>query len=111
VAHQSAYTTCYLAETFAARRDSEQLRVETERVRAAAEALASSGVGVRHLESLFLPGEEMALHLFEAERPDAIEQVLRDAGLEADRISLVIAVETIASAAINRRPSEKARTS
>jgi hypothetical protein len=91
VVHEAAHRACYLAEIFLPRRDPERLEAEAQRIRAAAEALAESGVRVRYLHWLFVPREETAFHVFDTELPDAIEQVLRDAGLEAERISPAIA--------------------
>ena len=84
-------STTYLVELYAPRQDREQLRAEAKRIRAAVEALADSGLAVRYLHAVLVPGEETAFHVFEAERPDSIEHALRDAGLEAERISPAIA--------------------
>jgi len=85
-----ASTTCYLAEIFKPRRVVAGQSAEVERVRQAAERLSLAGVSVRHVRSLYIADEETALHLFEAEDQTAVEQALRDAGLEADRIGPVI---------------------
>ena len=45
---------------------------------------------MRHVRSLYITDEETVLHLFEAQEQTAVEQALRDAGLEADRIGPVI---------------------
>ena len=86
------FSNWYLAEVFAPRGRVEERRAEAERVHAAAAALAARGVRVRHLHSVFVPDEETAFHLLEAERRIAVEHALRDAGLEAERISPAIAV-------------------
>lgn len=65
---------------------------EAERVHAAGAALAARGLPVRHLHSIFVPGEETAFHLIEAEDVSAVERALHDAGLDAERISPAIAV-------------------
>jgi hypothetical protein len=83
---------CYVAEVFAPLRNPEQQRAEADHVRAAAEALARTGVRVGYVESLFVPGEETAFFLFEADRPAEVERVLHDAGLEAERISVATAI-------------------
>jgi hypothetical protein len=46
---------------------------------------------VLYLESLYVPGEEIAFYLFRADGTDEVEQVLHDAGLEAERISPAMA--------------------
>ena len=81
-----------MAEIFATRCSAEQQKAEAERVHAAAETLAGAGSSVRYLRSLFVPGEETAFHLFEAERPSDVEDALRDVDLEAERISPAIEV-------------------
>jgi hypothetical protein len=78
---------CYLAEVFAPDEGPEQQHEQAERIREVAEGLARRGTPVRCLESLFVPGEEMGLYLFQADRPAVVEHVLRDAGLQAERIS------------------------
>jgi len=82
---------CFLAEVFAPGRKPEQRRAEADHVRVAAEALARAGTPVLYLESLYVPGEEIAFYLFRADRPDEVDHVLHDAGLEAERISPVMA--------------------
>ena len=89
-AHQPS--SCYLAEVFAPRGDAEAQGADAERIRAAATALAATGIRVRHVQSVLVPGEETAFHLLAAERQATVERVLRDAGLEAERISPAIAV-------------------
>jgi len=85
------FSGCYLAELFAPRCSPEKQRAEVRRVHAAAAALAATGVRVRHLHSTYIPGDETAFHLFEADWPDSVERVLHEAGLEAERISPAIA--------------------
>ena len=80
-------TRCYLAETYEPCFGHEEGDGEAARLRAATGALAAEGVAVRHLGSLFLPGEETAFHLFQAEQRAAVEQALRRAGIEFERIS------------------------
>jgi len=56
------------------------------RVRGAAEALAREGVSVRHLQTAFLPDDEVCLHLFEGPSAADVAETLRRAALAADRI-------------------------
>ncbi len=42
------------------------------------------------MRSLLVPREETAFYVFEADDPDVVERVLREAGLEAERISVAI---------------------
>ena len=91
---------CYLAETYEPRSRHAEGDGEVGRLRAAIAGLAAEGVAVRHLGSLFLPGEETALHLFRAEGRDAVEQVLQRAEIEFERISCAsVAAEPAASSA------------
>jgi hypothetical protein len=79
-----------MAEIFAPRCTPGQLKEQSKRIRAAAETLAHSGESVRCVCSLLVPSEETALHFFEAESLERVEQVLRMAGLDAEQISLVV---------------------
>jgi len=81
----------YLAELYTPGGTPDRLSVDAERIRAAAAAAAADGESIRYLDSLLLPDEETAFHLFEAEGPEAVERTLHDAGLDAERISPVIA--------------------
>lgn len=92
MADRSAAATCYLAELYAPRHDPDRLSADTARLRAAAGALAEAGLPVRYLHSAFVAAEETVFHVFEAESGEAVEQALRDAGLEAERISAAVAV-------------------
>ena len=85
-------SSCYLTEVFAPRGDVEAQNAEAERVRAAATALTARGIRVRHLHSVLVPAEETTFHVLAAEGRAAVECVLRDAGLEAERISPAIAI-------------------
>jgi len=87
VAANEASLTRYLAELYTPRRE---LEADAKRIREAAVALAASGTPVRHLQSVFVPEEEICLHLFEAPDAGAVEQALREAGLEAERISVTL---------------------
>lgn len=85
-------STWYLAEVFAPRGSSDAQRVAVERVSAAAAAETAGGTAVRHVQSVFVPGEETAFHLFAAKRRTAVARVLEAAGVEAERISPAIAI-------------------
>jgi hypothetical protein len=83
---------CYLAEIFTPRCKPEEQRAQAELVHAASDALAGAGVPVLYLQSLFVPGEELALYLVEAEEPASVAHALHEAGLEAERISPAIEI-------------------
>ena len=79
----------FLAEVYRPRYELEQLEADAKGIADASAALSERGLHVRYLQAVFLPEEETCLHLFEATRLDAVERVLRDTGLEAERINLV----------------------
>ena len=83
----SAAAGRYLAEVYTSRRELSQVEARTESLRAATAALAASGIPIRHLQVVFVPEEETCFHLFEAAGPESVAQVLRQAGLEPERIS------------------------
>jgi len=56
------------------------------RARGAAEALHREGVPVRHVQTAFLPEDEVCLHLFEGASAADVERTLRRAALAVDRI-------------------------
>jgi len=88
MAPERPIATCYLAEVYTPRHGVEEQRAEIERIDRAVETLVAEGVAIRHLRSIVVLREEVALHIFEAERETAVERVLRDVGLEPDRISI-----------------------
>jgi hypothetical protein len=72
----------FLAERYVPRgardtvaRDTEQLRVVARRV-----------AGTRLLETVYLPTEELCLHLFQSETQDEVALVARLAEVQVDRI-------------------------
>jgi hypothetical protein len=80
----------YLVERYAARHQASGFEREAARVEAAAENLARRGPRIRYLRSFFLLEEETCFHLFEAADEEAVEKAMRDAGLEWERIVLVL---------------------
>ena len=64
----------YLIETYLPRSRSGELPAVVDRLRRATESLAAEGAPVRHLRSTFLPGDELCLHLFEAESAATVER-------------------------------------
>ena len=80
----------YLVESYVARAPS-ALEASRERARRTAEL----GAGVLYVRSTYLPGDEVALHLFEAPSIEALEEAGRRAELDFERITE--AVDTAAS--------------
>jgi hypothetical protein len=65
-----------------------------EAARKCARSLSDVEAEVRYTRTIFLPGDETVLHVFEAPSPDALRQAARRAGLHCERV--VEAVETSA---------------
>ena len=57
------------------------------RVRAAAAELAESEAEVRYLRSIFVPDDELCMHLVDAASKEAVSELARRAGISADRIA------------------------
>ena len=69
----------YLVESYAAGAGVDDQR---RRAREAAEV----GIGVRYIRTMFLPGDETLLHVFEADSPEALREAARVAALPYERI-------------------------
>jgi hypothetical protein len=80
----------FVVETYVPRGRAGERAELDRRARAAAAALSAEGTPVRHLRSVFVPGDEMFLHFFEAPGTDAVAEVSRRALLSYERI-----VETV----------------
>ncbi len=52
----------------------------------AALARLGGGSAVRYLRSILIPGDETALHLFEADSAERVVEVFEQAGLSANRV-------------------------
>jgi uncharacterized protein DUF4242 len=57
------------------------------RVSAAAAELTTPEAEVRYLRSIFVPDDELCMHLFDAASADAVSEVTRRAGISVDRIA------------------------
>ena len=77
----------YVMETYLSRTGVAELGVAVMQLRAAAAECTRAGTSVRYLLSLFIPEDEMCLHLVEAPSMEAIEDVARRAALTHDRIA------------------------
>jgi hypothetical protein len=86
---RSQVTQSYLVESYAAGAGVDEQR---RRARQAAEV----GIGVRYIRTMFLPGDETLLHVFEAASLEALREAARVAALPYERI--VEAVEGSAKA-------------
>jgi uncharacterized protein DUF4242 len=57
------------------------------RVREAAAELARPKAELRYLRSIFVPDDELCMHLFDADSVEAVSEVTHRAGISADRIA------------------------
>jgi hypothetical protein len=78
--------THYLVESYQSRAGAKELDAVTERLRQAAAELSRSGSPVRYLRGLFVPEDELCLHLFEGVSVDAVRKALARAAVVYERI-------------------------
>lgn len=76
--------TSFLVETYAP--SAIALADAEARARLAAVELARSGTPVHYIRSIFVPGDEMCLYLFEAPSAEAVREASERAGLSPGRI-------------------------
>jgi hypothetical protein len=76
----------YLIESYLPRSRSGELAAVVERLRLATDSLTAEGAPVRHLRSTFIPGDELCLHLFEAESATTVGEASRRAAIEPARV-------------------------
>jgi len=57
-----------------------------DRLIAGARQASLDGASVRHIDTIFLPGDETCLHVFQADSEADVLAVTRQAGIEVDRI-------------------------
>lgn len=72
----------FLAERYLPIAGRSSIARDVERIQRAAAAVA----GARLVETLYLPGDELCLHLFEGDSAEDVARLGRDAELELDRI-------------------------
>ena len=76
----------YIVERYRPSSDPESVRSVAERLTASAQHASDDGVSVRYIDTIFLPGDETCLHLFEADSEAEVQAVARQAGIVVDRI-------------------------
>ena len=76
----------YLIESYLPRSRAGELAALVGRLRRATETLTAEGAAVRHLRSTFVPGDELCLHLFEAESAATVGEASRRADIEPARV-------------------------
>lgn len=80
----------YLVESYHPQGRSAALPEAAARARRAAQGLRAEGKQVRYLRSALLPGDELCLHLFEADSATLVSQASERAGISPERV-----VETV----------------
>ena len=84
----------YLIESYLPRSRSGELPAVVGRLRRATETLTTEGTPARHVRSTFLPGDELCLHLLEAESAATVSEASRRAAIEPAR---VVQAESVAA--------------
>lgn len=72
----------YVAERYVASADGRHLRIELDRLRAAAIAVGRA----TFLQSVYLPDDDLCLYLFRSDSAETVAEVARLAALDVDRI-------------------------
>jgi hypothetical protein len=80
----------YLVESYHPQGRSGELPEAAARARRAAQGLWAEGKRVRYLRSALLPGDELCLHLFEADSATLVSEASERAGISPERV-----VETV----------------
>ena len=76
----------YAVEVFATELGESGHQAQVARVREAAHAVAAEGSDVRYLLSLFMPADELCLHLFESPSADTVRATATRARLDPLRL-------------------------
>jgi hypothetical protein len=92
----------YLVESYLPRGGAEELEAAAVRASGAARALSLQGRRVRYLRSALLPGDELCLHLFEADSAALVSAASELAGITAERV-----VEAVLDPASRDRQSKE----
>ncbi len=76
----------FVVERYRPSSDPDSLSVVADRLTAGAHEVSVGGGSVRYVDTIFLPGDETCLHLFEADSESDVRAVARQAGIDIDRI-------------------------
>ena len=76
----------FVVERYRPASDPDSLSAVADRLTAGARQVSLDGTSERYLETIFLPGDETCLHLFEADSEANVRAAARQAGVEVDRI-------------------------
>jgi hypothetical protein len=83
----------FVVERYRSRSDPDSLRVVADKLSASARQVSPDGTSVRYVDTIFLPGDETCLHLFEADSESDVWAATRQAGIEVDRIVPAVQIE------------------
>jgi hypothetical protein len=86
----------YVVELYRPGSETETLRKVADRLAAGARHLSGQGTLVRYIHTIFLPGDETCLHLFEAGSEADVRAVARRAGIDVDRVVAAEQIEPLA---------------
>jgi Nickel responsive protein SCO4226-like len=76
----------FVVERYRPSSDPDSLVTVADRLIAGVRQVSPDGTSVRYVDTIYLPGDETCLHLFEAESEADVRAVTRQAGIEVDRI-------------------------
>jgi hypothetical protein len=76
----------FVVERYRSSSDPDSLSAVAVRLAAGARQISPDGTPVRYVSTIFLPGDETCIDLFEADSEADVLAVTRQAGIEVDRI-------------------------
>lgn len=77
----------FVGERYIPKADQDTAFAQAERLRVAVRRLAPAGPPVRLLSTTFVPNEEWAFDLFEADSADQVRRVYADSALAVERVT------------------------
>ena len=83
----------YLVELYLPRAGADGLRHAARRARAAARELTREGTPIRYLRAIFLSGDEICFHLYEAGSAELVVEASRRAAIPVERVVEALDVE------------------
>lgn len=83
----------FVVETYVPRGDHDRFRIDVEGISAAAASTPAWPLRAHHVRSYLAPTDEMAFHYVDADSADDVRRLTEIAGIEAERIVTVIAVD------------------
>jgi hypothetical protein len=78
----------FVGERYIPNADQDAAIAQAERLRVAVRRLARDGSPVRLMSTTFVPNEEWAFDLFEADSVDQVERVYEDSAVAAERVTV-----------------------